>query len=351
MKRLVPLACAAVSLAGCARLEVPDGPTLLGRSHGAEQSLCYTADEVNEQVLTGAWPRKGAGPRSADMVMYGRPVVTLVRRTQMGPQQKQSEILSSNAPGARSSGMVVTQNGGEGWRFIPTARRLDILTFPASEVGPLNWLALVLYNYDVLDVRKDRVANVAAWHLRLQPRHADRPVKRLWLDAETYLPLRQELWGPDGRLLSATQVVKRPEVVTSTAAQARTMPVSEEMGSVQVVRGDQDWLMADEDLRHALGHPLGRITAMPEGFMVAGAYLYLCPDALGPSARWELTDGVATVNVIQTRVDVNEIDGLETPQDVQGPIQTAQHGEYHFIVRGNLSAEELRRIADSIVVE
>lgn len=349
--RLVFAACAALALAGCTEMETPDGPTLLGRSHGAEENLCYTAEEVNEQVLAGAWPYAGSGSRSSNMMMYGRPVVTVVRRTQIGPQQKQSRIIYSNAPGARSLGMVVTQEGTDGWRYVPRAGRLDFLIFPSTSVGPLNWLALVLYNYEVRDVRRENVAGAPAWQLRLQPKHAGRPTKRIWLDAETYLPLRQELWGPDGRLLSATQVLKRPTVLTADAARAQTMPIGHRMGSVQVAIGDQEWLMSEEDLRLSLRRPVGRITAMPEGFMLVGAYLYRCPDTRRGSARWELTDGVATVNVIQTCTDIADMEGEDVPHDAQGPIRTIRRGDNHFIVRGNLSAEELTRIAESIVLE
>lgn len=350
MKWVAPALCGLMASLGCARQQPPDGVTLLGRGHRAESTLTYSAREINEQVLTGAWPLAAGAREGTHVVMYGRPITTLVERTQRGPRKRRYEVITTNAPGARGAGMIIAQNGTNGWRYVPGSHRLDVLTFPSTDVGPLNWLFLVLSNYDVRDIRHDSVVQTPAWRLSLQPRQPDRPTKRMWLDADTWLPLRQELWGHDGRLLSVTQVVERPRRITPSPGPLAP-PDVRQTGGVRVVQGDQEWLLSRDDLRARLGHPLARLAYMPEGFMEVGSYLFLGAGAAGPGVRWELTDGVATVNVIQTRTRLGNLDSLETPQDIQGAIETVQRGPFLFLVRGNIASAELRRIANGIALD
>lgn len=342
------LSAAVLSVSGCSRVSTPDGLTLLARYHQAEQNACYSVRETNEQVMSLAWPMPSATAGApVSTLLYGRPVSTTSLRVQVGPDQSRSTVLSRAGLSA-SVGMVQARDGMAGWRYLPSAQRLELLTYPAKDVGALNWMALVLNNYATEGVREDNVAGTPAWYLEVRPKNTGRPMKRLWLDKETYLPLRQEFWSADGRLLSATQVLERPRLLIPTDLSILIPP---SVPGMTVVQWDQEKRVSEDAAASALGFPLAQLGAAPRGFVPVGTYLSLSPDTLGACARWELTDGIATVNVIQTRKPVSGPLAEEMPGDVQGPMETAQSGAYHFIVRGNLSRHELRRIAESIVVE
>jgi hypothetical protein len=335
-------------MAGCRHAPAPDGLTLLADSHRAEESLCYTSREVNEQVVTRDWPGTGSMP-----VMYGRPVTTLLVRTESPPHQERYEVLHSNASAADAR-MVRVRTGRAVWSFVPSQRRLEYASLPVTDMGPLNWYALILNNYRVEGVREDRVANLRAWYLEVRPKHPGRPMTRLWLDQATYLPLRRELWGPDGVLISATQVTQRPTQHASSNPEDFRPPASPRDPGVTTILGDTD-VPADTPgappLAAWAGGALGRFTEMPAGFRVVGAYLHDCPDTFGHCARWEMTDGIATVSVIQTRANTEALHDSMAPEDVQGSIETVRRGPFHFIVQGNVSSRELRRIANGIRLE
>ncbi|HEY3414868.1 MAG TPA: outer membrane lipoprotein-sorting protein [Armatimonadota bacterium] len=340
MKFALPALCAAaIAVAGCSRVAQPDGLTILARYHGADETSSYTVNEMNVAVM--AIPRPDFNGRG----VVG-PVSTLLHRTHVGPDQWRYDVISTEGPAA-AGGMVQARNGQTGWRYVPAAHRIELLTFPSKDVGALDWMALILNNYHVEGVRSDTVANTPAWYLEVRPKNPGRPMKRLWVDKETYLPLRQELWSADGRLVSATQAVERPQPIPAGDLALLKPPAASDL---TVVQWNKDYRLPETEIAAALGFPLARLPQVPRGFAPVGTYLSILPDTFGACARWELTDGIATLNVFQTRKDLGASMQEDVPGDVNGPAESAERGPYHFLVAGNLRRKELRRIADDISV-
>lgn len=343
MKFALPALCAAtIAVAGCSRVAKPDGLTILARYHGAEETASYTVTEMNVAVM--AMPRPE--PSGRGDVVYGRPVSTVLRKTQLGPEQRRYDVVYSEVR-ADSAGMITARDGKTGWRYDPSSHRLELLTYPAKGVGALNWMALILNNYNVEGVRSDKVAGTPAWYLEVRPKNPGRPMKRLWVDKETYLPLRQELWNPNGRLVSVTEAMGRP-----TPIPAGDFAILKPLfgRDVTVVQWDKDYLLPETEISTALGFPLARLPQAPRGFAPVGTYLSIRPETLGTGVRWELTDGIATINVYQTRSDVR-VSQDDMQDDFRGPAESAKYGPYNFLVAGNLPRKELRRFADDIIVE
>ena len=338
MKFALPALCAAtIAVTGCSRVTNPDGLTILARYHGAAETASYTVTEMNVTVMSVP-PSETTG---RGFVASSRPFVTLVHRTQIGPDQWRTEVVSSERM-PESAGMVRVRNVQTGWRYVPAARRMELLTFPAKDVGALNWMALILNNYRVEGVRADRVANTPAWYLDVRPKNPGRPMMRLWVDKQTYLPLRQESWGADSRLISVTQAVERPRPIPAGDFGILKPAIGRDVTPVQ---WEKDYRLPEPEISAALGYPLARLPQPPRGFAPIGTYLSfraVRPDTLQACARWELTDGIATINIFQTR----KWAGSSSQDDV-----SAEYGPYHFVAEGNLPRKELRRIADDMSVE
>jgi negative regulator of sigma E activity len=207
----------------------------------------------------------------------------------------------------------------------------------------MNWMALILNNYNVEGVRRDVVAKAPAWYLEVRPKNPGRPSMRLWVDRETYLPLRQEVWSADGRLVKRTQALERPVLIRAGDLAPLKPPA---VAGLNVVRWDQEYRMPEAAIASALGFPLARLPKAPRGFVLVGSYLSLSPGTFGACARWEMSDGIATVNIIQTRNDLGKV-----AHDDRGSTEQAESGLYHFVVGGNISRPELRRIANSIALQ
>ena len=343
MKFALPALCAAaIAVAGCSRVATPDGLTILARYHGAAETASYSVTEMNVVVMTASHP----GPRGRGSVVFSQPSATLQYRMHLGPDQERSEVISSERM-PDSAGMVQTRNAQTGWNYFPSVRQVELLTHPATDVGALNWMALILNNYQVEGVRSDKIANTPAWYLEVRPKNPGRPMKRLWVDKETYLPLRQELWSVDGRLVSVTQAVDRPSPIRAGDFGILKAPVGRD---ITVVQWDKDYRLPESEISVALGFPLARLPQAPRGFAPVGTYLSIRPDTVGACVRWELTDGIATISVIQTRKDVSVSPQDDVPGDVRGPAELVKLGPYNFLVAGNLPRKELRRIADDISV-
>lgn len=300
--------------------------------------MTYTVREANEQVITKVWSQPGASPNS---LAYGRPVTTVLQHTQCGPSQWRLEVLSSDGDQG-GAGMIQARNGESGWCYVPTARRLELLTFPTQDVGSFNWLALILNNYNADGIRQDAVAGTKAWFVELRPKNPGRPMMRLWVDQETFLPLRKELWGPEGRLLKVTQALDRPTPIRPGDYSALVAP---QIPGVSTVLWDQEYRLPQSSIEQSVGFPLAQMPDLPRGFVVVGTYLKIAPDTVGACARWELTDGIATINVVQSRSSGPDVTG-----DVRDRTEKVRRGGYDFLVGGNVSRSELRRIADDIQI-
>jgi negative regulator of sigma E activity len=301
----------------------------------------FTVTEANEQVITKAWPEPGVLAGVLPPVTYSRPVTTILQYTQCGPDQWRGEVLSTDGDQG-GAGMIQARNGETGWSYVPTKQRLEIRTFPAQDVGAINWLALILNNYATEAVRQDAVAGAKAWYVELRPKYAGRPTMRLWVDQETSLLLRKELWGPEGRLLKVTQALSRPIPIRPGDYSPLVAP---QVPGVSPVKWDQEYRLSQSAIEKAVGFHLAQMPDLPPGFVLIGTYLSIAPDTVGSSARWEFTDGIATINIVQSRSDGPTISG-----DVQDHTEVVRRGRFEFLIAGNVSRSILRQIASGMAV-
>lgn len=323
--RLLCLALAGAALAGCSHRPLPDGGAVLLRMYEREHSGCF-------QVL-----------ESSEIVGSGQPYTVLSRRMQNGEAQT---IIPADAEA--EAGLRRVQNGPKTYRYMPDARRLEEGTIPPSTMDKQARLALVKANYNAYTLSEARVAGRPAYVVELRSIYPGRPRYRFWVDRDTQHRLRMEGWSPSGRLQSVTQALEPPKACDPSTMKAMLPGPGDP--TVKSVRRNVSRKMDEKTLQAAVGFPLARITRVPAGFKTLGSYLFTCGRSMGPCARWDMTDGVVTVSLIQTASDIGSNESIRTPDDLRGPMVMTQKKGYHFVVHGNLLRDELQHIANGIVV-
>jgi len=192
----------------------------------------------------------------------------------------------------------------------------------------------------------DHVAGRPALRVEIQPRRPGRPYQRVWIDVDTGLRLRREEWNTEGRLMAATEAVTPPESLTEPPAESTFIP-SIPAGTRILARSRVTTTVRRNPVDD-LGFRPASVGYIPAGFLPSGFSIHASDPVIGPFVRWEMTDGLAGITILQTRGDLGALRRSIAPNDIRGPLIIWRQEPYHFIVRGNISREELRRVAQGM---
>jgi negative regulator of sigma E activity len=102
-----------------------------------------------------------------------------------------------------ASGVSVVDNGNLVVRLDPATKQASICRAKA----PADDVNLLLANYQAVPFKDDTVADGACYVVRLAPKYPGNPSKKLWIDKETFIPLRTERFDSDGKLASFSECI------------------------------------------------------------------------------------------------------------------------------------------------
>ena len=171
---------------------VTTGTAPAGRDRDANSLLL--ASEQAERKVSYAGTKVVSFYRAEDGTLVMERVVKVWHRE---PSQTRVEMVTP----AEVLGMVVLETGDAVWIFHPKRQSWRQMAWRAPDARP----QLLLKNYDAQWVRREKVAGRPVVVVRLTSRNPGNPSKMVWIDKETKLALRQELYDPAGRKLSATE--------------------------------------------------------------------------------------------------------------------------------------------------
>lgn len=274
------------------------------------------------------------------------------------PQQTRVEIVTP----AESLGMVMVENGEGLFIFHPRRQSWRRMPWRAPESRP----QLLLRNYQPQFLRRDRVAGRPAVVLKLSSRNPGNPSKTVWIDTQTKLALRHEVYDPEGRRVSSSEFREisfepsLPANLFSVPAEARVERPRREGGGVP------PWLLERQ------GTPASSIEPpryVPPGYELVHRFSMRRDDREFAHLRY--TDGLNTISLFVERSpevaacaeQERRPAGRERrrggpwgrpgpPRDVQsgehGNSLTLTRGDTRYTLVGNISVKELQRMADSI---
>ena len=299
-------------------LPLLDGTNLVAYAQAARQRLAYIAT-------------------AESMVVYGS-------------RRLRSVAQIASAPGGRSrityvagdlKGAVVGSDGRRLWRYDPRARRVVVgagtVTQPDARI--------LLVNHDVTVDGSDRVAGRPVYVVSLMTRNDHRRLQRLWLDAETYLPLRFETYGPQGHLMSSTVYktieYRAPDPSVFRVPVASGTPV---LGDVHEPRR----CASLTELEHLVGTRVLLPRYVPVGLSAVTYYCRTCPYCHRKSSIVRYSNGVSSFVVYQCSPSCRVSDVLAARDFGPGRIVHLTTSRARFCLVGNLPASEMKRVADSL---
>ena len=207
-------------------------------------------------------------PAAVPAAYRGRKVV--IDFTRSGPQVTSMSVLCRPGGFERrelhaTRGILVT-DGETVWNYLPD--RGIVLKRPSrSEGGDVlrpEQLQHALASYQVRVVPAERVAGRLSRVVEFTPRQAgSRPRRLVWVDAETGLVLRTEVYGTENRRLSWLSVFEELEYHPVLDAAAFTMQVPP---GTRVVESAADPCLEPAAAEQVAGFPIGLPDYLPEGF-------------------------------------------------------------------------------------
>jgi negative regulator of sigma E activity len=181
------------------------------------------------------------------------------------------------------------------------------------------------------------------------------PHRRFYIDQETGIRLKTEEVGPDGRVLSSSYFLSIDLSPAFTDADfARPTPPPD----VRVEREQRDNFPSIDAAQPRVGFPIRRPGHLPEGFALRFVTVIGPPEGAGKVVVVQrYANGLNSLSLFQTNADLR--DRARKPwghgrppgemASARGPrVLTWSDQKITFTLIGNLSPEEMQRIADSV---
>jgi outer membrane lipoprotein-sorting protein len=211
---------------------------------------------------------QGLVPETGEAAYRGRKMV--IDFSRLTPQVTKVSILRALGGKERrefpaSRGLVVT-DGAASWQYFPEKRQVIRRPAPrgeATEVLRPEQLRRALASYEVRGGSAGIVAGRLSRLLEFCPRQAgSRPLRKVWIDVDTGLVLRTEIYDHQNRLtwLSVFETIEYRPAAEPEAFTLRVPP------GVAVVDAPEERCYLPEEAVRASGLPLGLPEYLPAGF-------------------------------------------------------------------------------------
>jgi outer membrane lipoprotein-sorting protein len=246
--------------------QIPGARQLLERAHAATGQVPFSGRQIT--------------------IMWGRRE-TAVAETQEYHGTKGRLRIETRRPSV-SRGRVVVDDGRTRWQYEPSRRVIDCRPSIAVAQGPAVDQLLQEYTGTV-NPNPDRVAGRPAWRLEMHPRHAGKPIRRMWIDAETGLVLRYERSREDGRVLSASRFTEVRLGEPPASLFTRPGPPGTRVAAAHPA--PKPLSLAAARARFGVALP----TTLPAGYRFADAMLL--PGKGRPVAHLRYRDGLSAVSL------------------------------------------------------
>jgi hypothetical protein len=182
----------------------------------------------------------------------------------------------------------------------------------------------------------------------VRPRDSARIIKRLWIDAETFVILGQVDYDSHGRAESSTRFTSirfakdYPEGLFRVPADTNAV----------VDRPAPGEIMPLDRLCKQVGFPVREPSYIPAGYKLDACRLYCCPHK---SAYLRYTDGLSSISVFESRIGTGCGDRSCEPMGPcrvkradRGEIVSIEDSGISFVVVGDLNSRELKKVAESL---
>jgi outer membrane lipoprotein-sorting protein len=175
-------------------------------------------------------------------------------------------------------------------------------------------ISLLLSNYEVRKKGTEKIADRQTEVLQILPKREGNPGKKLWIDKETFMPLRREHYNSDGVLTTLTFYT---QINYDTKIKNSDFEPPKDFRIVEPRRKMQKY--SKERISEIVGFDIVEPKYVPSGYVLDGFYLF---GKLGKDVHIRYVDGLNTISVFEgpSLPSRRDKDGLprRPPNEVNG---------------------------------
>lgn len=279
----------------------------------------------------------------------GKMAVSDVRITHMQPNRCRIEYVSGQL-----KGVIAGDDGARAWRFDPGTGRL-VVGSSASCGDEAGRLHLLLENHSISLAGKDRIAGREAYALVVRPKDSSQIRKRLWIDADSFVVLRQEDYDSYGEMQSSTRFtgIRFAESFPDKLFEAP------KGAKVTVTDRTLSGAMTLAKLSEAVGFAVRAPKYLPLGYKLDACRVYDCPcECPHESACIRYTNGLNGISVFESKAGsgcraeegcgTSPAKGCAVTKADGNEVATLERDGIAFTVVADVDRRELKKIVDSL---
>ena len=191
----------------------------------------------------------------------------------------------------RSAGPSIIDDGKRVIR-LDSRRRVAVISMIPPSPGDIS---LLISNHDVILEGTETVANHLTQIVKIGPLHKGNPWRKLWIDAETFMPLKKEYYNSNGVLTTQTFYT---DIHYDVPVEESDFAVPEGWRIVQRRQSTQK--MSSERLAETLGFDVVKPDYIPPGYVLEG--FYMASDSKDEDERGayiKYTNGLNSISVFE----------------------------------------------------
>jgi hypothetical protein len=325
-----------------------------------------TAETLLRKVLQGP-SAAFVGHQRSELVLASGRVVASVEVVADGHGRTRRTITSGAA-----AGVVVLQAGRSVWQRGADSRWTRLPDLP-EDGRPVETAAAILRNYAVHVGAAERVAGRLAIPLRISHRRPYNPSRNLWLDPGAGIVLKDVLFAPDGRMRSASEFV---DIRLGAQPADRFKPPATAQAAPSFGPASFAVRASASAVERESGRPVLLPKYVPEGYrLVLYGIMHTGSGRLMPAIRY--SDGLAAFTIFQRGAGSSGRPGPgfgrpgfggpgrgrgwrggrgaagDAPRcvgqsDIQSAVVLVSGARSNYLLVGDLSETELKRVAESL---
>jgi len=265
----------------------------------------------------------------------------------------------------RSAGLSIIDDGKQVMRLDGKHKTAVINILPSSPGD----ISLLISNHDVILEGTATLANHLTQVIKVVPRHKGNPWKKLWIDTETFIPLKKEYYNSDGILTTQTFYTN---IRYDVPIRESDFALPKDWRVIQMQKSTQK--MPPEQLAKTLGSDIVKPGYVPSGYVLEELYLVSKDDNDG-IAHFRYTNGLNSISVLerapplpirlvirikrfigQLKRSIGRSDKMHRVEErireilgiSQGRVIWTTRGKLYIILVGDIAEQELQKMADSI---
>lgn len=277
------------------------------------------------------------------------PILT-ARFIRLGPDFSYLLYLSPS----KLKGRMILDDGSSRKDYMPHKKKLRI--YPSLNSSPMEEqrrknLELLLTNYAVSRQADALILGRPSYVISVIPRYPGNPRLHIWVDKRTYLPLKKQRYNAEGKLIVSSSFIPfnlRKELARGSVYRSIRRILGE--GKAR----SSSHFYTQEKIRRVVKFHVRVPEYLPRGYILRGASLV----GEGTTAKLTYTNGLGMICFFQRpRANIKmgsfqrlRFAGLEGKLRVSEDEKTLVWNKsgMTFILMGDISEEELRRIAESV---